>query len=539
MTSLPRLTALALLALALPALATPHPARWSLDDLRRLHVLPAAPPRATLVPPLATEHQVGTARAFWTYDLSVMPPKNKQVASTCRAVGDTVAVYVADSQWPAKVDQADVDAIVQAFDVDTPKADGVGITARNTDLFGQPSDIDGDGRLIVFIYDIAGYQGNTFDGFFRAEDLAANNPACANNPMLYCSNEAEMVHVNSTDPGSAYMLGVMAHEFQHLIHFVADPDEESWINEALSELAMSVSGYEDTGNLHAYLNDPSAPLETAEFVDYGAVMLWGTWLYERFGADFVRALVVEPANGRAGLAATWAALGQQVTFEATFADWALANVLDAEGALGYALLELPHFPPDGAIPGLFNGSASTSLTVLPSSYAWLEDTVGDLGTDDLKISIPADSGALLRVAGTDPTLVQPVDETTVVAPSFLLGKAIQVVVANPTKATKSVTVTFQAVAPQVGPEPAEEPQPEVIEPAPDAVTADTSAPDTAAEAAAPDATASDDVTPQVEDQPEAEEGGGGSCALAPVATPGALPLLLAALALVARRRQTA
>ena len=69
-----------------------------------------------------------------------------------------------------------------------------------------------------------------------------------------------MVHVNSTNPGSAYMLGVMAHEFQHLIHYVADPDEDSWINEAMSELAMSVSGYEDTGNLHAYDSQTGQPL---------------------------------------------------------------------------------------------------------------------------------------------------------------------------------------------------------------------------------------------------------------------------------------
>ena len=528
-----------LLCLALPAHAAPRPGRLSLDDLRRLAVLPAAPPRSALVPPLAATHTVGTARAFWTYDLSVMPPKNKQVAATCRGVGETVAVYVADSEWTAKVDQADADAIVQAFDVETPKGDGVGITARNAGLFGQPSDIDGDGRLIVFIYKIAGYQGNAFDGFFRAEDLGANPAGCASNPMLYCSNQAEMVHVNSTDPGSPYMLGVMAHEFQHLIHFVADPNEESWINEAMSELAMSVSGYEDTGNLHGYLSDPAAPLETAEFVDYGAVMLWGTWLYERFGADFVHALVAEPADGRAGLAATWAALGQATSYDATFADWALANVLDGADALGYALLDVPHFPADGKVPGFFNGSTAVNLTVPPSSFKWLEDTIA--GTADLRVSIPAGSATGLRVAtyvqGAS-TLAHADDPTTWTVAGADLANPLVVAVANPTLTAQTVTVTFRVVPPQPEPEPeaVEEPAPEGIEPEPDAVVGEV-APDAAAEIAADTAPTDDTALEADATGAETGEGGGGGCALAPVAAPGALPLLLAALALVARRRR--
>ena len=51
------------------------------------------------------------------------------------------------------------------------------------------------------------------------------------------------------------MIGVMAHEYQHLIHWGRDPAEESWLNESMSELAMAVLGYEDTANLHAYLQD--------------------------------------------------------------------------------------------------------------------------------------------------------------------------------------------------------------------------------------------------------------------------------------------
>jgi len=528
------------LALVAPATAAPRAGRLSLDDLRRMHLLRAAPaPKAALVPPALTAHLVGDPRSFWTYDLSVMPPKNKQVAATCRAVGTTVAVFVADTEWPQKVDPTDVDAIVAAFDTASPIDDGMGISARNAALFGQPSDIDGDGQLIVFIFPIAGYQGNTFDGFFRAEDLGAFQAGCATNPQLYCSNEAEMVHVNSTNPGSPYMIGVMAHEAQHLTHFVADPNEDSWINEAMSELAMSAGGYEDTGNLHAYLANPAAPLETTEFVDYGAVLLWGTWLYERFGADFVRALVAAPANGKAGLAAAWASLGQAMTYEETFADWALATVVDGPGALGYQLLELPHFAASGALPALVDGQASGSLTVPPSSYRWLQGVVPTPGA--LAVSIPADAKVGLRVAtyveGAS-TLATEIDVTTFTVEADALANPVVVVIANPTLTSQTVTVSFNQNLAR--PEPEDEPQPEpiveVVEPSPDSTTYDGVAPD----ATTPDTTtpevATADVTDDASVDAEPNDGAGGGCAIEEIASPGALPLLLSALALLLVRR---
>lgn len=537
------LLALLVLVLALPATGAPGERRLSLDDLRRMHLLrPAPAPTARMVPP-APAYAVGDQRGFWTYDLSVMPPKNKQVPATCRAVGETVAVFVADSEWPQKVDPTDVDAVVVAFDVATPLNDGLGISARNAALFGEPSDIDGDGRVIVFIYPIAGYQGNTFDGFFRAEDLAAFQAGCATNPQLYCSNEAEMVHVNSTNPGSPYMIGVMAHEVQHLLHFVADPDEDSWINEAMSELAMSASGYEDTGNLHAYLANPAAPLETTEFVDYGAVMLWGTWLYERFGADFVHALVAAPANGRAGLAAAWTTVGQTMTYEETFADWALATVVDGPDALGYQLLELPHFAPSGALPALVDGQASGPLTVPPSSYRWLQGVVPTPGA--LAVSIPADAKVGLRVASYvegASVAATAIDATTFTVEAEALANPVVVVVANPTLTAQTVTVTFDQVLAR--PEPEDEPQPEqvveVVEPTPDTTTPDTGTPPDPSEVegdtTAPD-TATPDGTGDVSVDAEPDDGTGGGCSIETIATPGALPLLLSALGLLLLRRR--
>ncbi|MGC9367294.1 MAG: hypothetical protein ACP5FK_09695 [bacterium] len=43
--------------------------------------------------------QVGDTKTFWSWDLSVMPPQWIQVPATCRAVGDSSYIFVADNCW--------------------------------------------------------------------------------------------------------------------------------------------------------------------------------------------------------------------------------------------------------------------------------------------------------------------------------------------------------------------------------------------------------------------------------------------------------
>ena len=57
-----------------------------------------------------------------------------------------------------------------------------------------------------------------------------------------------MVYMNLSR--GAYALGsdgfnaTLAHEAQHFVHWTVHPQQDSWINEGASELAMSVSGYD-------------------------------------------------------------------------------------------------------------------------------------------------------------------------------------------------------------------------------------------------------------------------------------------------------
>src|SRR5690606_31213376 len=63
------------------------------------------------------------------------------------------------------------------------------------------------------------------------------------------SNEKEMFYVNLDwvnslfGPAFQSYETVLAHEFQHMIHWHTDRNEETWLNEGLSEFAQDVAGY--------------------------------------------------------------------------------------------------------------------------------------------------------------------------------------------------------------------------------------------------------------------------------------------------------
>ncbi len=45
------------------------------------------------------------------------------------------------------------------------------------------------------------------------------------------------MNADNTDLADSFTYSVLAHEFQHMIHWYRDRNEESWMNEGFSELA--------------------------------------------------------------------------------------------------------------------------------------------------------------------------------------------------------------------------------------------------------------------------------------------------------------
>jgi hypothetical protein len=139
----------------------------------------------------------------------------------------------------------------------------------DTRNFGEPSDIDGNGHVLIFYTRAVNEQtpANNNDsfvgGYFYNRDLfpKTGSGACAG------SNVAEMFYMLAPDPSGqvngharsiAFIrnssVGVLAHEFQHLINdsrrlYVNNSPvwEASWMNEGLSHIAEELNFYEVSG----------------------------------------------------------------------------------------------------------------------------------------------------------------------------------------------------------------------------------------------------------------------------------------------------
>ena len=135
------------------------------------------------------------------------------------------------------------------------------------------------------------------------------------------SNEKEIFYINSEAPDDGALL---AHEFQHMIHWHHDGNEATWVEEGLSEYAKEVAGFDTaTAFVGDFLNQPDTPLlawEEGTPNHYGAAYLFMKYLHQRFGPMLLSTLVAQPGNGVAGLQQAFAQRGITQEFEALFAD---------------------------------------------------------------------------------------------------------------------------------------------------------------------------------------------------------------------------
>jgi hypothetical protein len=295
------------------------------------------------------KNRVGDTRVFWSYDLSVMPPRWIQVPSTCRTVGEHCYIFVADDQWNLHMDQEDVEEARYRFDVSTPGSPEVGIYEMDTSLFGTPPDaLDEDPRIYIFYSALGGFGGSIFDGYFDPMNELTEEEARRQGGH---SNEVEMFYMSCdpVNPVAPSTLSVLAHEFEHMIHWNYDPNENSWVDEGCAEIAMLFYGVPDP--ITGFPGDPDDSLVEWDqhWADYVKSYLFTLYFHEHFGGDdAVRALVAEPTNSIQGYENTLATMGYaEIGFSELFSRWTAANLLDdpslEDGRYGYELEDLPTF----------------------------------------------------------------------------------------------------------------------------------------------------------------------------------------------------
>jgi hypothetical protein len=275
----------------------------------------------------------------------------------------------------------------------------------NREYFGSEwiPGIDGDPHLYV-IY--AGGLGRNLAGYFSSTDEYHYLAHEYSN-----MHETFMLNADNLQLNEDYTYGVLAHEFQHMIHWYQDRNEETWLNEGFSELAAHLNGYELGGFDYLYASNPDLQLtdwpndpdETA--AHYGASFLYITYLLDRFGISVVKALVEHPDNGMKSIDEVLRSInasdpltGQSVDGDDLFLDWTLASYLKdsslLDGRYGYTS---------------YTSSPRINDTevVKSCSTTWEVREVHQYGVDYIRI--PCAGDYILRFEGSVETRLLPVD----------------------------------------------------------------------------------------------------------------------------------
>lgn len=404
--SLRMLVLVAVIALAACAPASPDPTPLSTSGGRQALLMR---PTATLGVPLASPTPVLVAEVpTTTADLlrtTYVPPRDRLslaqrfwgVGEVPRAASEPPPVYAIGDTREFTVDNTDTDqqfTVAAELVYATEHAywwvergytlDAAGL-ARSAERFEQHTypttrryfgsewtpGVDNDPHIFILI---SSQMGASTAGYFWSSSEYPREAAPD-------SNEAEMFLI-STDMagfiGTDYFDEVIAHEFQHMIHWVVDANEDSWVNEGLSELATLLNGFNTAGFIPIFMSSPGTqlnawPEDSPTAPHYGAGHLFFTYLLQRFGEPAITTLVQEPANGMVGVDNALRALnaadpltGEPVSADDLFADWLVANYVNRpnvrDGRYHYSLL-----------PGLGTMAASHSYSVYPvyvEGQAW-------------------------------------------------------------------------------------------------------------------------------------------------------------------------
>lgn len=278
---------------------------------------------------------VGKVEEFYVMNVESNQPEKR--SAVLRKISKHCYLYVEE-------DREYKDAVLQNI---SDRFDNV-IYKLDTETFGsEPKPgIDNDERITILMVDIRdgwapgkGYVG----GYFFPLDCYSTN-------TFKYSNEREMIYLDCypSNPEDPFYLGVIAHEFQHMIHFANDPKEGKWLNEGCAQLAFFVCGYDHPSQILSYIAKPSHPAASWSntLEDYGAVYLFNYYLFQKYAGktladkkNFYRKLVASQLKDAEGVDEALKNAGTGKTFEEIFRDWTVANLINrpelGDGRYGY------------------------------------------------------------------------------------------------------------------------------------------------------------------------------------------------------------
>ena len=329
--------------------------------------------------PVRKEYKVGDVEKFWTKN--IVENKFVQIEATLKAIGKTCYIFVENGQ---SVNDAAIAKIQKTFDEK--------IYPTNTGTFGSEwkPGVDGDERLTLLMLDVKdGWQPNTNSGYvagyFFAGDEFLQSQIPANIPVK--SNEREMMYLDlyPGDPNEDKYLAVVAHEFQHMIHFIHDPKEKTWVNEACSQIATFLCGFGHQGQIMSWMKTPDNSLtawaKEQMLANYGQVYMWNYFLLNRHlkadadRVEFFRKLVDDKAQGTAGYQPRLKKY--QSDMRSAFIDFSITNFLNnpklGKGQYAY----------DASL-GRFRLPSTAQLKTIPATH---QDKVHLWSADAVKVDL--------------------------------------------------------------------------------------------------------------------------------------------------------
>jgi hypothetical protein len=343
-----------------------------------------------------------------------------EVSAVVRFVGERAVLYVDEAAPDGGFTTDDLQAFSMAFD------QVIGPTV--TGAFGQPSDLDGNQRVVILFTATvneltprgsAGFIGGFFYGLDLLDEESSNRGeifyAMVPDPTGELSDARSKAQVLEVIPA------ILAHEFQHMIHFNervlvrgASSTEAVWLSEGLAQMSEELVAREyyelgdattgdrfRAGNLlraRRYLSSTSSVsliIETGQgtLEERGAGWLYTLYLWDRVAGDqTLRALTQTTRTGTANVEAVTG-----VTWRTEFADWASALYLDDLGSGPYA----PEYP-SVDLRGLLsasNGSYPLSPDVLGFGDFARSGLVPSASPQHYVLVSPARGRVVLRVAG--------------------------------------------------------------------------------------------------------------------------------------------
>lgn len=262
--------------------------------------------------------KLGAQHTFWVTDNQKNPPQQFQAEATLQYITGHSYWWIEDG---FNVNEEALKRSAERFENQT--------YPTNRAFFGSEwsPGVDNDVRVHIFMGNVPGVAG-----YFSA----SNSYSRLAEPY---SNEHEMffINLNAISPGNEYFDGTLSHEFQHMIHWHQDRNEDTWVNEGLSELATFINGYGMSNFVGAFSHVPDTQLTGwsdspgASLANYGGSFLFMAYFLQRYGEDTMQAVVSNPLNSVAGFNAVLSEQNAPETFNDIFADFLVANRLNDAG----------------------------------------------------------------------------------------------------------------------------------------------------------------------------------------------------------------